>query len=465
MSARSLIISALFGVLFLSCTSKTGPGPAPDLTTDPIPKLSIETNGNTIVNEPKVPVTYQVWLQDELIQEGNAGIEYRGSTSHRLFDKKSYGLETWDINGEDMDVPLLDFPEEEDWILYGPYSDKTLIRNVLLMELARELGHYAPKTEFIELDLNGEYQGLYVFMEKIKRDNNRLDISKLDSDENDAATITGGYILKIDKTAGDTGNDGWDGDENYTPALGFRSAYGAYGDSLSYPAYGSKQGEETYFLYEEPGAEDITEQQKEYIQQYIHDFEKAFLSDDLNTETRTYTNFIELNSFVDFFILNELSANPDAYRLSTYLHKDRDGKLAMGPVWDFNIAWGNDWRSSTETWIYQYNQYQPGDLWLVHFWWPRLLEDPQFRAAVKSRWQELRSSVLSDENLDEMIGTYLLRLTEQGAVARNFDRWQVLGTELPFNSYVGSTYEDETNYLNDWIDLRTSWLDAQISAF
>ena len=187
MSARSLIISALFGVLFLSCTSKTGPGPAPDLTTDPIPKLSIETNGNTIVNEPKVPVTYQVWLQDELIQEGNAGIEYRGSTSYRLFDKKSYGLETWDINGEDMDVPLLDFPEEEDWILYGPYSDKTLIRNVLLMELARELGHYAPKTEFIELDLNGEYQGLYVFMEKIKRDNNRLDISKLDSDENDAA--------------------------------------------------------------------------------------------------------------------------------------------------------------------------------------------------------------------------------------------------------------------------------------
>ena len=139
------------------------------------------------------------------------------------YSKKSYGFETWDSDGDDLDVTINGLPQEEDWILYGPYSDKTFFRNKLAYDLASKIGEYASRGFFAELEINENYLGLYILMEKIKRDEVRLNISNLQPDENEGADLTGGYILKIDKTSGDSDNEDWGGMEEYNEFLGFRS--------------------------------------------------------------------------------------------------------------------------------------------------------------------------------------------------------------------------------------------------
>lgn len=224
------------------------PGPDPSESSSILPQLAIDLQGQAIRDEPKVPALLTVYEEGFVRFDGHIGIEYRGATSQDLFLKKSYGIETWDENQDDVDVELLWFPEEEDWILFGPYSDKTLIRNAFTMRLARDMGHYASRTRFAEVYLDDDYLGVYVFMEEIKNDDVRLDLSGLDPDVNGPEEITGGYILKIDKTAGDP----VDGDATYTEFLGFRSQYDVRGNIIQYQPYGQKQSEETYFLYEEP---------------------------------------------------------------------------------------------------------------------------------------------------------------------------------------------------------------------
>ncbi|MEM6699618.1 MAG: CotH kinase family protein, partial [Bacteroidota bacterium] len=337
---------------------------------------------------------------------------------------------------------LLDFPEEEDWILYGPYADKTLLRNTLIYELSNQINLYAARTRFVELVINEEYMGVYAFMEKLKRDKERIDIKKLDNDDVDSDKITGGYILKIDKTSGDNEIDDWPGDSRYTQEISFRSEYDPNGQKIAYAPFGDKQGAETYFIYEYPDYDDINDLQKQYIQGYIQEFEEALLSDDFNSDApRKYMEYIDTESFAKFFILNELSANPDAYRLSTFLNKERGKKLKMGPIWDFNLAFGLDGRSASNVWIYKYNERTPNDLWLVHFWWTRLLDDPLFRAEIKNQWQNYRASALSNANINMVIEEQQATLNKNDAIDRNFQRWQVLGVALPFNSFVGKDYE------------------------
>jgi hypothetical protein len=150
------------------------------------------------------------------------------------------------------------------------------------------------------------------------------------------------------------------------------------------------------------------------------------------------------------------------------MYKDRGEKLHMGPVWDFNLSLGNDeqdFRRSPETWIYQYNSYIPGDLWLVPFWWTRLAEDPLFRSRVKERWQELRATEWSNDSLNQLISDLTFQLTEDGAVDRNFQRWDVLSTRVFGNYFVGETYEAEIEYMRNWLQQRLTWMDSEISGW
>lgn len=429
-----------------------------------IPFISFEAS-EEIPDEPKVPG--KIFIYDNGVERYSSlmGIELRGSTSRRLFPKKSYGIELKEVNGEDKSLDLFGFGDEEDWVLYGPYSDKTFMRNALIYLVSNQMGVYAPETQFVEVEQEGQYLGVFVMMERIKRGGDRLDVERMNEAVTDGDAITGGYILKIDKTSGDTGNSDWEGDALYSENLGFRSDYGADGELLDYEPFGDKRGEETYFLYEYPDRDRINDRQKAYIQDYIASFEEALRTDDFSTPNRTYTDYIDLNSFADFFLLNEIAANPDGYRLSTFLHKDRNEKLKMGPIWDFNLAFGNDGRSSTVGWMYRYNESYPGDLWLIHFWWERLLADPQFRAVIKQRWELHKTGRLSASNMNNIIEQWSTYLNENGAVERNYDLWPVLGVPLPFNSYVGQSYNDELNYLKDWINRRHAWMDQQISTF
>ncbi|WP_340679008.1 CotH kinase family protein [Paraglaciecola sp.] len=405
-------------------------------------QVSIDTKGQTIVDEPKILATMQVRTENEIIYDANIGIEIRGSSS-QSFDKKSFGFETWDDQGKGTDIALAGFPAEEDWILYGPYSDKSMLRNVIIYQLANQMGHYAVRTKFAEVSINHQYRGIYVLMEKIKRDKNRVDISKLKEDD-----ITGGYIIKIDKI---TGED---------PSLDFffDSAFDGFGKTNA--------SQKIKFLYEYPKPKDISVAGKAYIQKYYHDFEHALISDSFTDAEMGYRHYINVNSFIDFFLMNELSHNVDAYRISTFMHKDKGEKLKMGPIWDFNIAFGNADYCRGETiddWAYKFNEYCPEDSLRVPFWWARLLQDPTYVAALKERWLELRADILSQSNIQGMIAEHVINLKYSNAVTRNFDTFDILGIALWPNFFVGDTYEQEIDYLNDWISRRLVWMDTEIA--
>ena len=476
--------AALILVLFLFACERESieePNEQPvfdvEIGSSDIPYIVIDTKGAGILNEPKIPAEMIIYIQKAKFQSSNIGIEYRGSTSFRLSDKKSFGIETWDIEGNDIDVALFDFPLEEDWILTGQVVnldngfiiDRTLMYHYFGYQLFRKMGRYASRSKFIELEINGDYQGVYVFMEKLKRDKNRIDVEKLTPADSDPEAITGGYILKIDKTAGGDLNidqpleyfeTNWEDDARYTADISFRSQYDINGDLIDFepydPPYHPNQYLETYFLYEYPKDSDITDTQKDYIQGYIHDFETALLMDDFSTEIRTYTDYIDLSSFVDYFILNEVCRNVDAYRLSTYLHKDRVGKLKMGPVWDLNIGYDTGDRVPFDDWVINYNRFVNRDPWMMPFWWPRLMEDPIFRSALKTRWTELRSGVLSTGELLAMVDQTASYLQENGAVTRNYAKWGI-GLNIDYEASIES--------LKSFLVIRTQWMDGEISSF
>ena len=427
--------------------------------------IRINTSGDAIKNDNKISASFELIKNGNTIESASIGIEYRGSTSYRLFEKKSYGFQFQNSAGSSISQMILDLPKDEDWILYGPYSEKSLLHNYLVYDWSNKMGRYASRTRWVELELNGMYEGVYILMEKIKRNSNRVDISKIDVTDITPGLVTGGYIIKIDKAVGESGLDSWEGDATYLEPFSFRSNYGVNGQLLDYPAFGPKQPAETYFIYSYPGPANITPEQRAYIQGYMADFEAALAAEDFTSNNRIYADFIDVDSFVDNFLLNEISANPDAYRLSTFLFKDRNGKLNAGPVWDFNLGFGNDGRSRSDGWIYQYNTNYPDDLWLVPFWWEKLMQDPQFRTAVKTRWFQLRNTIFDEDVLLSQIDEQVSFLKAQGAIDRNFNRWKIIGVGVAFNSFVGATYEEEVEYVKSWLSARLQWMDGQISDF
>jgi spore coat protein CotH len=311
-----------------------------DSTNLPIVKINTELE-RIIPDEPKTTAWMQILdsetsynkLSDTVYDyNGYIGIEYRGSTSLMFYPKKSFGVETRDEHGENLNISVLDMPRENDWVLYASYGDKTLLRNVLTYKLSNDIGLYAPRTQHVELVLNGRLLGTYVFMEKIKRDRSRVDVSRVDGDDNAGDSLTGGYIIKIDKTEG----------EYY----GWYSEYGTV----------DKENYQNYYHYVYPKPDKISEQQIAYIQNFMHEFETALRADDFENLETGYMKYIDVESFICYMIMNELTKNMDGYRLSTYMYKDRDsqgGKLHMGPVWDYNLAMGNySWFDaySTEDW-------------------------------------------------------------------------------------------------------------------
>lgn len=439
-------------ILLVITTACSSDAAAVDVTEEtaienPFPIFSINTNSVAIPDAPKIAADFTITEDSLELYSGKMGIEIRGSSS-QMFPKKSFGFETWDAEGNDINASLLGMPEEEDWILYGPYSDKSLVRNVLIYDLAREMGQYASRTKFVEVNINQEYNGVYVFMEKLKRDIGRIDINKLKDDENEGEDLTGGYIIKIDKS----------NQEGYTDLNSFNSRYGSSIDETGSPIR---------FLYDYPDFEDITEQQKTYISSYITDFEDALASETFTDTDTGYTAYVDIDSFVDFFILNEISNNVDGYRISTYMHKDKNEKLKMGPIWDFNLAFGNaDYCNGGESnvWAYKYNERCPDDFWSVPFWWERLLEDPAFVNRLKTRWSELRGSTLADTAILGKVDSYVTTLNQSKAASSNFGKWPIFGTYVWPNKYVGNNYREEIDYLKQWVSDRTNWLDDSIYA-
>ena len=437
-------------VLFWSLNFSDQPSLPRPLLSSELPIVVINTEGQFIPDDPKLMAQMGIidhgpgginHVSDPFnAYDGFIGIERRGSSS-QSFPKKSFGFETWDSTGSSIDVSLFGMPEESDWILNANYNDKTLQRNVLTYYLSGQMGHYASRSKYCELILNGQYWGVYIFQEKIKRDGDRVDISKLTVDDTSGVDITGGYILKIDKTTGDWGG-GW-----VSP----------------YPPVVSQDGQTIFFLHEYPKEEELLSQQLDYIKAYIDTFETALYYPGPGG-IADYRDYIDMTSFIDFFIINEISRNVDGYRLSTFFYKDRAGKLVMGPVWDFDIAWHNaDYCEAfnPEGWAYEFGNYCPGDWWQVPFWWDRLTTDTSFTDPLKCRWEELRIGALSEESLFAVVDS--LSATLDGGQQRNFYQWPILGIYVWPNPWpIPLTFDGEVENLKEWISQRLSWLDDNI---
>ena len=410
-----------------------------------LPIVVINTDGENIHNSYRIiadmgiinnPDGQRNYLSDPFSDyNGKINIEIRGSST-QMFDKKSYGFETQDSNGNNLNVPLLSMPEENDWILYAPYADKTLLRNELPYYLARSLGIYASRTAYCELILNGEYRGLYVLMEKIKQDKNRVDIAKLNPEDTTGNELTGGYIIKSDKP---NGNE-WQ--VNVDPLYGF---------------------DKSLYQYHDPKDETITPQQKKYIQNFIFEVESTLVSPNYTDTINGYAKYLDVPSFADYFLISEFTKNLDSYRFSFYIYKKKDsngGKLYAGPLWDYDLAfanygenaWEEPWKTS------EWNANIPA--WHRTFWMKRLLNDTNFVNKLKARWNEIRKGVFSNSNIMNFIDQTTTRLKE--ARIRNFTKWQIIGKYVWPNFFVGPTYEVEITFLKFWITERLNWMDVEL---
>ena len=368
---------------------------------------------------------------------GYIGIETRGNTSQMFFEKKSYNLETRTDSGTNLNVSLLGLPAENDWVLYGPYSDKSLIRNVLAYRMGNLQGRWSPRTRFCEVFINGEYRGIYVLTEKIKIDDNRVDIATLKPEDNSGDELTGGYILRIDRH-----RDGcW-----ISPFMGRTGSV------------------EVPISYLDPKYDELTEEQRMYIRDFVTDFEYALHGPDFKDPKLGYRAFIDITSFIDYFIISEISRDLDGYRCSVYFHKDKDskgGKLIMSPLWDYNLGFGNgDFFQAENPVGWVADGLGSGDWYEIPFWWDRLQEDPYFNTLLKLRWNNLRNHQFSTANIHAIIDSCanLLDLAQE----RNFKKFDILDKYVWPNPYVGEYYYNEVGYLKNWISQRLNWIDSQI---
>ena len=434
----------LFIIFIFSCKNEENEMIAVDVnyTESNLPIISINTYGEDIPDEPRIDAYMGIINNNSGTNNindpfndynGKITIEKRGNSSQEQ-EKPPYRFETVDNNGENNNVKLLGLPEENDWILYAPWSDKSLLRNVLIYSLSNEMGRYAPRSKFVELYLNNEYRGVYVLMEKIKRDKNRVAISSLDPNSNFGDNLTGGYILKFDWAETGDNNGGF-----FSLIDGMR------------------------YNYHYPKPDEISSEQENYIQSYINSYENIMNSNKYNSE-EGYSSFIDIGSFVDFIILQEISRNVDAYGLSTYIYKDKESinnKLTAGPIWDFNHGFGNcDYYKAWETvgWniSYTYN-----DMDQRAFWWLKLWNDDNFQEMIKDRYKLLRESTLSTNNINTLIDQYVFKLGT--SVNKNFTKWPILGEYIWPNKQVFDTYQEEIIYLKTWINNRLTWMDSELN--
>jgi hypothetical protein len=417
------------------------PSPQPvdiNFTSSNLPIVILNTGGFDIPDEPKIEATMKIierpdnelnYVLDEsnpdyLDFDGPIQIEVRGSSS-QLFSKKQYSLTTYDSKGEKDNVKLLGLPKENDWILNALAYDTTFVRDYISYKLSNSLNQYASRAEYCELILNGEYKGIYMLLEKLKADDNRINIKKIKDDDNELPDLTGGYIVKSDKIEG-------------TEELGW-----------SMPSYGWGN---VNFAYEVPKPEDKTSQQDDYIQNVFNQLAETSYNPSNTSLFDGYPSLIDIPSFIDFMLLNELASNVDAYQFSTFFHKDRGSKLRAGPVWDFNLTFGNDlfeWgydRSKYNIW-----QFQDGNRGAR--FWTDLFYDPDFSCYLTKRWRELTASgqVLNENKIHELIDETVTNILD--AVNRQEQVWNM---DINFGLRIAN--------IKNFVSQRINWISDQLNS-
>ena len=345
----------------------------------------------------------------------NIGIKIRGQTSAD-FPKKGYGIElkarsctnVADTACHDTSLKVLGMPKNADWVFHGPYVDKTLIRNALAYWLYQRTGRYSSRFKFFELYLNGQYKGVYLLLEKIKRAKARVHIAKLKEEDISGDDVTGGYVLSVDKV-----------DNNST-------------QGLDKEGFKSKDGSPV--VMRSPKKENTTKEQQQYIQNFFNSIEQKCDQGDITTNG--CLDILDIEAATDYIIHEDVTNNTDAYICSFYMFKDKDskgGKLQLGAPWDFNLAFGAYQRvggEKAEGWRIPQSANDGGfafgmNEWFVAKWIQNIWSNNTFQQKYKARWAELRSGVWHTKNIDHFIDS--LKTVLKNAANRNFERWPNLG--------------------------------------
>ena len=411
-----------------------------------LPLMVIDTKGQQIPDEPRITARmglinnrygrYNSMTDPYNEYDGQISIELRGESSLYFYPKYSYSIETQTDSGTNNNVSLLGLPVENDFVLSGPYGDRSLIRNTITYRLYEKFGHYSPRTKFFELVVNDDYKGLYVLTEKIKRDRNRVDIAKITPEDITSIDISGGYILRVDKTTRMDPMEYWT-------------------SSVQPPIFGYNP---VVYQNFDPDYYELTSNQRYYIKNYLREFEEAFVAQNFTDPNQGYRSYLDIPSFIDMMILNEFAKDVDGFRLSHYFYKQKDtngGKLVNGPPWDRNLTYGNsDYTTDvhlTYNWTYTLTN--------TVYWWARAMQDSWFRNQLYCRWDELYETVMSPENVTWMLDS-TLRVIEE-AIPRNFQRWPIFGQYVWPNSFVGQSYQEEEDFLRTWTSDRLLWMNGK----
>jgi hypothetical protein len=268
------------------------------------------------------------------------------------------------------------------------------------------------------------YAGVYILVEKIKRGRERLNISRLTSGDDREPQISGGYIFKKDRV-----NPG---------EKGFISSNGVE------------------FAFEEPKERDLTPAQAQWLTNYVNDFEQVLFGSNFRDPTNGYARYIDVDSFVDYHWLIEMSKNVDAHWFSQFFHKDRGGKLKAVPVWDWDAAFGNAgylFGKRTNGW--RWEQVKGS----YYAWYDRLFEDEEFLQRYIDRWSELRRTVFATSNILARIDELATDLAP--AAVRNYQRWYPANDATDTNRSPSNRFQNEVTRMKTWIEGRLAWIDSQ----
>jgi hypothetical protein len=369
-------------------------GAAPSSAEAALPVVRIDSQ-RAVPNEPKVRARLAMPGY-----RGRIGIELRGQSSQQ-FPKKSYAIELRDRKGDDRQVPLLGMPADGDWVLYAPYNDKTLMRNVVAYRTARAIGRYAARTRFVRLRLNGRYHGVYVLMEKLE-----------------------------------LGDDRVQGDALYEFTFPFQA--GTKAPSFRTPIRNRP------IVWEDPERGDLSRPRAEALARPVRAAERALYG------SGGWRKRIDEASAVDFALINELFKNEDGFHASTYMAL-RDRKVHLGPVWDYDISMGNSY--------YGPSRRLPGWQLIRRDWAERLYRDERFTDRMATRWRALRRAGL---RRDVLAIVSRARRELHGEINANFRRWPVLHRKIWPNPVARGSYRAELRFLRSWLSRRIAWIDRNI---
>ena len=374
-----------------------------------------------------------------------SGTKIRGSSS-ASYPKKPYGVELRDEKGFDQDADILDLGNDSDWILLAPYQfDRSFCHDVLVNELSRRMGQWAPRHRFVEvffnadandLDTTTDYIGVYVLTQKIKPNSERLDITKMELADTQMPNVSGGYIFKVDRV--DAGEYSW---------------LTSRGIPNNTPGYSRSQ----WFVHVYPESEDSQADQRTWLQTEVQAVEDALYTADWTT----FAARADTASWIDHHIVSIYAKNADAFRLSGYWHKDRLGKIKAGPLWDFDRSLeSTDSRDDDPTQWHPTGDGTPG---FAYDWWKQWFEtNPDARQAWVDRWQALRvpGGTLADATINSLLDGYVATLGT-APPARNFAKWTAVPPRGDYDGNGTTNYIDEIYHIKVWSAQRTAWIDAQ----